>query len=148
MRCGRRSRLAPIKPGPDQLIRGLPERNSVTLATSGLPMASTVRHFLCEATGVNCTDPRCKRTFCMMEQEAKASTKIASITSGALVTTLAMQIAREVIRQAIKTKGLNRKEWPAARITQVAKTLLDSQDPDGKIITTARRMNKGVAGLL
>jgi len=83
-----------------------------------------------------------------MEQEAKASTKIASITSGALVTTLAMQIAREVIRQAIKTKGLNRKEWPAARITQVAKTLLDSQDPDGKIITTARRMNKGVAGLL
>jgi hypothetical protein len=59
-----------------------------------------------------------------------------------------MQIAREVIRQAIRANGLNRKEWPAARITQAAKTLLDSHGPDGRIITTARRINKGVAGLL
>jgi hypothetical protein len=38
-----------------------------------------MRNFLCEATGVNCTDPRCKRGSCIMEQEAvaKALTKAA-----------------------------------------------------------------------
>jgi len=29
-----------------------------------------MRNFLCEATGVNCVDPRCKRDSCIMEQEA------------------------------------------------------------------------------
>jgi hypothetical protein len=28
-----------------------------------------MRNFLCEATGANCTDPRCKRGSCLMEQE-------------------------------------------------------------------------------
>jgi hypothetical protein len=30
------------------------------------------RNFLCDATGVNCTNPRCKRGSCIMEQEAVA----------------------------------------------------------------------------
>jgi hypothetical protein len=28
-----------------------------------------MRNFLCEATGVNCVDPRCKRGSCILEQE-------------------------------------------------------------------------------
>jgi hypothetical protein len=55
------------------------------------------------------------------------------------VMTLAMNIARELVRQAIKTKGLDNDEWPASRISQAAKALLDSQGEDGKIITIARR---------
>jgi hypothetical protein len=50
-----------------------------------------MRNFLCEATGVNCTDPRCKRGSCIMEQEiAKAVTEAPrSRTSGDPVMTLA-----------------------------------------------------------
>lgn len=55
------------------------------------------------------------------------------------VMTLAMNIARELVRSAIKVKGLDQDEWPAARISQAAKALLDSQGGDGKIVQTARR---------
>jgi len=55
------------------------------------------------------------------------------------VMTLAMGIAREMVRAAIKQKGLDQDDWPAARISQAAKQLLDSQGDDGKIIQTARR---------
>jgi len=55
------------------------------------------------------------------------------------VMTLAMNIAREMVRTAIKTKGLDQDEWPASRISQAAKALLDSQGDDGKIIQTARK---------
>jgi hypothetical protein len=54
------------------------------------------------------------------------------------VMTLAMNIARELVRTQVKAKGLDADEWPASRITQVAKALLDSQGDDGKIIQTAR----------
>lgn len=55
------------------------------------------------------------------------------------VQTLAMNIARELVRKAIKDKALDADEWPASRISQAAKQLLDSQGDDGKIIATARR---------
>lgn len=55
------------------------------------------------------------------------------------VMTLAMNIAREMVRQAIKSKGLDQEEWPASRVTQAAKALIDSQGEDGKIVATARK---------
>lgn len=54
------------------------------------------------------------------------------------VMTLAMNIGREMVRQAIKAKGLDLEEWPAARVSQAAKALIDSQGEDGKIVATAR----------
>lgn len=53
--------------------------------------------------------------------------------------TLAMNVARELVRQAVKAKGLDQDEWPASRISQAAKALLDRQGDDGKIITSARK---------
>jgi hypothetical protein len=55
------------------------------------------------------------------------------------VMTLAMNSAREIIRNAIKTKGLDPDEWPASRVSQAAKAIIDSQGPDGKIISSARK---------
>jgi hypothetical protein len=55
------------------------------------------------------------------------------------VMTQAMNIAREVVRQAIKSKNLNQDEWPASKITAVAKALLDTQGENGGIIQTARK---------
>ena len=55
------------------------------------------------------------------------------------VMTLAMNIARELVRQAIKAKGLDQEEWPAARFSQAAKALIDNQGENGKILATARR---------
>jgi hypothetical protein len=55
------------------------------------------------------------------------------------VMTLAMNIAREVVRNAIKVKNLDSDEWPASRISQAAKALLDSQGEDGKMIAMARK---------
>lgn len=53
--------------------------------------------------------------------------------------TLAMNISREMVRMAIKSKGLNLEDWPASRISTAARALLESQGDDGKIISTARR---------
>jgi len=55
------------------------------------------------------------------------------------VMTLAMNIARELVRNAIKAKGLDVEEWPASRVSQAAKQLLDTQGDDGSIISTARK---------
>src|SRR5215468_7897708 len=55
------------------------------------------------------------------------------------VMTLAMGVAREIVRQAIKAKGLDQDEWPASRISAAAKALLDGQRPDGKIVASARK---------
>src|SRR5215471_2186934 len=55
------------------------------------------------------------------------------------VMTLAMNLSREVIRQAIKAKSLNSDDWPASRISQAAKALLDREGEDGKMIQAARR---------
>lgn len=55
------------------------------------------------------------------------------------VMTMAMGIAREVVRNAVKSKGANMDEWPASRISDVAKALLQQQGDDGKIIQTARK---------
>lgn len=55
------------------------------------------------------------------------------------VMTLAMGIAREMIRTVIKQKNLDADDWPPTRITQAAKALLESQGPDGKILSTARK---------
>jgi hypothetical protein len=54
------------------------------------------------------------------------------------VMTYAMGISREMVRNAIKAKGLNLDDYPASKITQTARALIDSQGPDGKIVTTAR----------
>ena len=50
-----------------------------------------------------------------------------------------MNIASELVRMAVKTKGLKREEWPATRITQAAKQLLDAQGENGRIITIVRQ---------
>ena len=55
------------------------------------------------------------------------------------VMTLAMNYAREVVRQAIKSRNLNADEWPASKVTTAAKALLDTQGENGKILQTARQ---------
>jgi hypothetical protein len=60
-------------------------------------------------------------------------------TRGDPVLTLAMNLARELIRKAIKNNKLNEEEWPATRVTQAARQLLDSQGEDGSLIKAARR---------
>jgi len=55
------------------------------------------------------------------------------------VMTLAMNIARELVRSAIKSKGLDSDAWPASRVSQAAKQLLDTQGDDGSIVQTARK---------
>jgi hypothetical protein len=55
------------------------------------------------------------------------------------VMTAAMNLAREIVRSAVKQKGLDADEWPASRISQVAKNLLDSQGDGGKLISIARQ---------
>jgi len=55
------------------------------------------------------------------------------------VMTLSMNIARELVRNAIKAKGLNAEDWPASKVSQAAKSLLDAQGDDGKIVATARK---------
>lgn len=55
------------------------------------------------------------------------------------VMSAAMNTARELIRNVIKAKKLDEEEWPASRITQAAKALIESQGEDGKIISTARQ---------
>lgn len=55
------------------------------------------------------------------------------------VMTLAMNIAREMVRNAVKTKGLDAEDWPASRVSQAARALIDSQGESGKIVETARK---------
>lgn len=55
------------------------------------------------------------------------------------VMTLALNSARELVRNAIKKKSLDADEWPASRITQAAKALLDQQGENGKLIAGARK---------
>jgi len=55
------------------------------------------------------------------------------------VMTLAMNAAREIVRQAIKVKSLDQDEWPASRISAAARALLDTQGDDGIIVKTARQ---------
>lgn len=55
------------------------------------------------------------------------------------VMTLALNMARELVRTAIKAKNLNQDDWPAARISQAAKAILEQQGDDGKIVSTARK---------
>jgi len=54
------------------------------------------------------------------------------------VMTLAMNIAREMVRQAIKSKNLDQEQWPAQRVSAAAKQLIDSQGENGTIVATAR----------
>jgi len=55
------------------------------------------------------------------------------------VRTLAMNIAREQVRQAIKKRGFDMEEFPAQRITALAAQLIDQQGADGKLMTLARQ---------
>ena len=55
------------------------------------------------------------------------------------VTTLAMNIARDLVRQVIKKKGLDPEDWPASKVSLAAKQLLDSQGESGSIVATARK---------
>lgn len=54
------------------------------------------------------------------------------------VMTLAMNAARELVRKAVKAKGLDAEEWNAARVSQAARQLIDTQGENGRIITAAR----------
>jgi hypothetical protein len=60
-------------------------------------------------------------------------------TRGDPVMTLAMNAARELVRQAIKLRNLPQDEWPASRISEAAKALLESQGENGKILQIARQ---------
>lgn len=55
------------------------------------------------------------------------------------VLTLAMGMARELVRMAIKDKKLSEEEWPAGRVSQAAKALLERQGDDGQIVAAARK---------
>lgn len=55
------------------------------------------------------------------------------------VMTTAMNIAREMVRMAIKAKNLDMEDWPASRISTAAKALIESQGENGKIVATARK---------
>lgn len=55
------------------------------------------------------------------------------------VRTLAMNITRNLIRQKIKENKLSEDDWPAERVTQAARQLLDAQGEDGKIMQMARQ---------
>jgi hypothetical protein len=59
--------------------------------------------------------------------------------AGDPVMTLAMSASRELIRMAIKQKGLHQVDWPASWISQAAKALLESQGEDGVIVQAARK---------
>jgi hypothetical protein len=55
------------------------------------------------------------------------------------VMTLAMNTARELVRNAIKKKNLDADEWPASRVSQAARALLEQQGENGKIVSMARK---------
>lgn len=55
------------------------------------------------------------------------------------VMTLAMNVARELVRTAIKQKNLNSDDWPASKISQAAKAILEQQGENGKIVAMARK---------
>jgi hypothetical protein len=55
------------------------------------------------------------------------------------VMTLALNTAREMVRLAIKKKNLDADDWPASRITQAARALLEQQGENGKIVSLARK---------
>jgi glucuronate isomerase len=55
------------------------------------------------------------------------------------VRTLAMNVARDLIRRTLKSKGIDLDQWPASKISQAASQLLDSQGEDGRIISHARQ---------
>jgi hypothetical protein len=53
--------------------------------------------------------------------------------------TTAMNMARELVRNAVKAKGMDADAWPASRISQAAKALLEMQGENGKILSIARQ---------
>jgi hypothetical protein len=55
------------------------------------------------------------------------------------VKTLAMNMARDLIRQLLKKKGVDMDTWPAAKISTAAQSILESQGEDGTIMTHARK---------
>jgi hypothetical protein len=55
------------------------------------------------------------------------------------VMTLAMNMARELVRKALKAKDQNMEDWPAGRISKFAKDLIDQQGENGKLITAAKK---------
>ena len=59
-------------------------------------------------------------------------------TSADPIAAAALNAAREVVRTAIKERGMDEDEWPTARVTLFAKALLDQQGPEGEIVRTAR----------
>jgi hypothetical protein len=55
------------------------------------------------------------------------------------VMTTAMNLAREIIRNAVKARGAEGDDWPASKVSQAAKALLDNQGENGKIMSVARQ---------
>src|SRR5262245_11811358 len=55
------------------------------------------------------------------------------------VRTLAMNLARDLIRRTLKSKGIDMELWPAPKVTQAAQQLLEAQGDDGKIMVHARQ---------
>jgi hypothetical protein len=55
------------------------------------------------------------------------------------VMTLALNMARDTVRKAIKDRDLSEADWPPTAVTVAAKALLDHQGEGGDLITTARR---------
>jgi hypothetical protein len=107
-------------------------------------MLTGPRGFICKMTGEPCCDGDCKKDrVCMLELDERAvgqqeiERREAELKE---IEKLAMNLAREMVRNAIKARGLEADDWPASRVSQAAKALLDSQGNDGKIISTARHL--------
>jgi len=68
-----------------------------------------MRNFLCDATGVNCNDSRCKRGSCIIEQEAvaravtKAAKKDASAAKAGRARSIDLARARRMIAEVVST---------------------------------------------
>lgn len=55
------------------------------------------------------------------------------------VRALAMNLARDLVRKAIKKNNLSEEDWPATKVTQAASALLESQGDNGALMKHARQ---------
>jgi hypothetical protein len=58
-----------------------------------------------------------------------------SASSETKVMSVALSLARDIVRRAVRDKGL---DWSTTRVSEAAKQLLDRQGPDGALVQSAR----------
>jgi hypothetical protein len=92
----------------------------------------------CEFLEDDCYNGACKKGLCVEQLAAEREQKKLREEQEQKAQVLAMDIGRELIHQAIKSKGLDSSDWPAYRVTEAARKLLDQQGDNGSIIEAAR----------